>query len=73
MAYVEEGELVSAARSPRFNRQSVEEALEAIPDRIKTETLTRARRTQITDAVAFGDFLLDRSITRSSCRCWNPL
>ena len=55
----EQGELVSGAKPPRFTRQSVEDALDALRDRIKTVNEGSDAEYKITDAVAFGDFLGD--------------
>ncbi len=55
----EQGDLVSGAKSPRFTRQSVEEALAALRDRIKAVNQDPNARYRITEAIAFGDFLAD--------------
>ena len=55
----EQGYLVSGAKSPRFTRQSVEQALNELGDRIKAANEDPNADYKITDAVAFGDFLGD--------------
>ena len=55
----EEGDLVSGSKSPRFTRQSVEQALDELRDRIKAVNEDPNAEYKITDAVAFGDFLGD--------------
>jgi hypothetical protein len=55
----EQGDLVSGAKPPRFTRQSVEEALASLRDRIKAINDDPDAPYKITDAVAFGDFLSD--------------
>lgn len=57
----EAGDLVSGAKSPRFTRESVEEALAALRDRIKAVNDDPDAAYKITEAVAFGDFLRDQS------------
>jgi hypothetical protein len=52
------GESVSGAKTPRFTRESVEQAVAALKDRIKRSNEDRVSAFRITDAVAFGDFLL---------------
>jgi hypothetical protein len=52
------GETVSGAKSPRFTHERVEEALAALEDRIKQSNKNPQAPFRITDAVAFGDFLL---------------
>jgi hypothetical protein len=52
------GESVSGARSPRFTRDSVEQAVESLKERIKQVSRDPQATFRITDAVAFGDFLL---------------
>jgi DNA-binding transcriptional regulator YhcF (GntR family) len=52
------GESVSGAKTPRFTRESVEQAVAALKDRIKRSNQDRMSVFRITDAVAFGDFLL---------------
>ena len=61
------GETVSAAKPPRFSRESVEQALSALKERIKRSNKNPQELFRITDAVAFGDFLLpDRSRVQSA-------
>ena len=57
----EQGDLVSGAKSPRFTRESVEEALSALRDRIKPVKHDPGGAYTVTEAVAFGDFLHDRA------------
>lgn len=51
------GETVSGARTPRFERETVEAALTSLKQRIQDTNQDRAAKFQITRAVAFGDFL----------------
>jgi hypothetical protein len=61
------GETVSSAKPPRFTRESVEQALAALKDRIKQSNKNPQALFRITDAVAFGDFLLpDRARVQSA-------
>jgi hypothetical protein len=61
------GEAVSGAKTPRFTRESVDEALEALKGRIQQNNKNRQAPYRITDAVAFGDFLLpDRARVQSA-------
>jgi hypothetical protein len=52
------GETVSGAKTPRFTRESVEKAVEALKDRIKRSNDDRTSPFRITNAMVFGDFLL---------------
>jgi hypothetical protein len=52
------GETVSGAKPPRFTRESVEQALTALRERIKQNNKDPRASFRIADAVAFGDFLL---------------
>jgi hypothetical protein len=52
------GESVSGAKPPRFTRESVEQAIESLKERIKQVNKDSKAAFKITDAVAFGDFLL---------------
>jgi hypothetical protein len=61
------GEAVSGAKPPRFTRESVEQALAALKDRIQANKKERQAPFRIADAVAFGDFLLpDRPRVQSA-------
>jgi endonuclease/exonuclease/phosphatase family metal-dependent hydrolase len=61
------GEAVSGAKPARFTRESVEQALAALRDRIQANNKERQAAFRITDAVAFGDFLLpDRARVQSA-------
>jgi DNA-binding transcriptional MocR family regulator len=61
------GETVSGAKPPRFTRESVEQALAALKERIKQSNKDPQAPFRITDAVAFGDFLLpDRARVQSA-------
>jgi hypothetical protein len=61
------GEAVSGAKPPRFTRERVEEALAPFKDRIKQNNKNPQALFRITDAVAFGDFLLpDRARVQSA-------
>lgn len=55
----EQGEIVSGTKPPRFTRQSVEDALDGIRDRIKSANQDPQAPYKIAEAVAFGDFLRD--------------
>lgn len=57
----EQGDLVSGAKSPRFTRQSVQDAVAALGDRIKAVNDDANAAYKITEAVAFGDFLRDQA------------
>src|SRR6185312_17215274 len=57
----EEGDLVSGAKSPRFTRESMDEALAALRERIKAVNEDRDATYTVTAAVALGDFLRDQS------------
>src|SRR5712675_586136 len=60
------GETVSGAKPPRFTPESVQQALTALKDRIRANNKNRQGPFRITDAVAFGDFLLpDRARVQS--------
>lgn len=60
------GEAVSGAKTPRFNRETVEAALTSLKQRIQDTNQDRAAKFQITRAVAFGDFLAkDRTRVQS--------
>jgi DNA-binding transcriptional regulator YhcF (GntR family) len=52
------GESVSGAKPPRFTRESVEQAVAALKERILSANGDRKSLFRITNAVAFGDFLL---------------
>jgi DNA-binding transcriptional MocR family regulator len=52
------GETVSGAKAPRFTRESVEQALAQLKNRIQQNNKNRQAPFRVTDAVAFGDFLL---------------
>ncbi len=52
------GESVSDAKTPRFSRESVEQAVESLRERIKEVNKDSKAAFKITEAVAFGDFLL---------------
>ena len=61
------GETVSGAKPPRFTPESVQQALTALKDRIRDNNKNRQAPFRITDAVAFGDFLLpDRARVQSA-------
>lgn len=57
----EAGDLVSGAKSPRFTRASMDEALAALRERLKAVNDDRNAAYTVTAAVAFGDFLRDQS------------
>jgi len=52
------GESVSGAKPPRFTRQSVEQAVESLKERIGQLNKDSNAIFRITDAVSFGDYLL---------------
>jgi hypothetical protein len=52
------GESVSRAKPPRLTRESVEQAVESLKGRIKEVNKESEGKFTITEAVAFGDFLL---------------
>jgi hypothetical protein len=52
------GESVCGAKPPRFTRDSVEQAIDALQERIKEANKDGKAAHRITHAVAFGDFLL---------------
>lgn len=52
------GEALSGAKAPRFTRASVEEAMAALKKGIKGVNQDPKSLYRITEAVAFGDFLL---------------
>ena len=54
------GEDVSGARPPRFSPEKVEEALGELRERIKATNQNSKAPYKITEAVAFGDFLLQK-------------
>jgi hypothetical protein len=61
------GETVSGAKPPRFTPESVQQALTSLKDRIRDNNKNRQAPFRITDAVAFGDFLLpDRARVQSA-------
>jgi hypothetical protein len=51
------GETVAGAKTPRFDRETVEAALTSLKQRIEDTNNDRAAAFRITRAVAFGDFL----------------
>jgi hypothetical protein len=53
------GESVSGAKEPRFTRESVEQAVGGLKERIKRSNEDRKSPFKIAQAVAFGDFLLE--------------
>jgi hypothetical protein len=61
------GETVSGTKPPRFTRESVEQALAALQNRIKQSNKDSQAPFRIADAIAFGDFLLpDRARVQSA-------
>jgi hypothetical protein len=61
------GETVSGAKPPRFTHESIEQALAALKERIKQSNKDPQAPFRITDAIAFGDFLLpDRARAQSA-------
>lgn len=53
-----EGEAVSGAKPPRYTQETVEQAVEALKQRIREANKDSKSPLRITHAVAFGDFLL---------------
>jgi DNA-binding transcriptional regulator YhcF (GntR family) len=61
------GETVSGAKAPRFTRESVEQSLAELKNRVQQHNKDRQASFRVTDAVAFGDFLLpDRARVQSA-------
>jgi hypothetical protein len=60
------GEDVSGSKAPRFKLDRVEEALSQLAERIKSINQDRHARFHISDAVAYGDFLLDRPMVQAA-------
>jgi len=61
------GETVSGAKAPRFSRESVEQSLAELKNRVQQNNKNRQASFRVTDAVAFGDFLLpDRARVQSA-------
>jgi hypothetical protein len=58
------GEAVSDAKTTRFSRESAEQAVESLRERIKEVNKDAKSAFKITEAVAFGDFLLNDDLTR---------
>jgi hypothetical protein len=54
------GEIVSGSKPPRFSRDSVEQAICTLTDRIAAINRDQRAEFKIAKAVAFGDSLLDR-------------
>ena len=54
------GEAVSGAKTPRFSRESVEEALAVLKERIRQNNRDAQAPYRVAQAVAFGDFLLEQ-------------
>jgi DNA-binding transcriptional MocR family regulator len=52
------GESVSGAKTARFTRESIEEAVQSLKERIKQANKDAKAPYRVTNAVAFGDFLL---------------
>ncbi len=52
------GETVSGAKQPRFDRESVERALDSLRERIRQANKDAKFPFKISGAVAFGDFLV---------------
>ena len=55
----EQGQLVSRAKSPKFSRKSIEDALAGLRDRVKAVNSDPDAAYKVVEAVAFGDFLGD--------------
>jgi hypothetical protein len=61
-----DGETVSGSKPPRFTPEKVNEALAALQKRITAKNQDRKSEFRISDAVAFGDFLIGRSRVRAA-------
>jgi DNA-binding IclR family transcriptional regulator len=57
----EEGVTVSGAKTARFTREAVEQALSALRDRIQAINNDPDAEYAVSEAVAFGDFLSDQA------------
>ena len=60
------GEIVSGSKPPRFTRESVEQALSTLSDRIAAINRDRRAEFKIAKAVAFGDFLAGRPVSQAA-------
>jgi hypothetical protein len=60
------GEDVSGSQLPRYKLNSVNEALSVLENNIKSVNQDRNAKFHITDAVAYGDFLLGRSMVQAA-------
>jgi hypothetical protein len=60
------GEEVSRSRLPRFKLDSVKESLSLLEDRIKSINQDRQARLHVSEAVAYGDFLIGRPIVQAA-------
>jgi len=60
------GEVVSGSRFPRYKLKSVDEALTALENRIKANNQDRHARFHISEAVAYGDFLLGQALVQAA-------
>ncbi|MFL6351419.1 MAG: hypothetical protein ACJ74Z_06175 [Bryobacteraceae bacterium] len=56
----QEGLTVSGAKTARFTREAVEQALSALRDRIRAINDDKKAEYTVSEAVAFGDFLSDQ-------------
>jgi hypothetical protein len=57
----DQGRVVSGAKTPRFTREAVEEALSTLSNRIRASNDNPNAEYTVSRAVAFGDFLFDRT------------
>src|SRR5689334_454315 len=57
----EEGLTVSGAKTARFTREAVEQALTALRDRIQAINNDKSAEYTVSEAVAFGDFLCEQA------------
>jgi hypothetical protein len=60
------GEDVSGSKLPRYKLNSVNEALAALENRIKSVNQDRQASFHVSEAVAYGDFLHGRSIVQAA-------
>lgn len=59
------GESISGSRPPRFSAERIGDALSALRSRIKSNNMDRTASFRVTEAVAFGDFLLKQSLAQA--------
>ncbi len=57
----EQADIVSGAKSPRFNRSSVESAISALLDRVRAWNAAHPSGMNVARVIVFGDYLSDRN------------